>query len=108
MFGNNVLTKIEELVMKCIWDTEEAMALSELTKMVNSRYQKDWRPQTISTYLALLVKKGCLRMERKGRGFLYYPLLSRDEYFDYRLHALVAYWQDLAAPIDFFRCLTSK
>ena len=48
----NDLTNIEMLIMKCIWDTPEELALSQLVTMVNERFDKNWRPQTISTYLA--------------------------------------------------------
>ena len=53
----NDLTNIEMLIMKCIWDTPEELALSQLVTMVNERFDKNWRPQTISTYLAHLVRK---------------------------------------------------
>ena len=64
----NDLTNIEMLIMKCIWDTPEELALSQLVAMVNERFEKSWKPQTISTYLAHLVRKGYLSMRRKGKS----------------------------------------
>ena len=69
----NDLTNIEMLIMKCIWDTPEELALSQLVTMVNERFDKNWRPQTISTYLAHLVRKNYLTMRRSGKVFLYHP-----------------------------------
>ena len=36
----NDLTNIEMLIMKCIWDTPEELALSQLVTMVNERFDK--------------------------------------------------------------------
>ena len=36
----NDLTNIEMLIMKCIWDTPEELALSQLVAMVNERLRK--------------------------------------------------------------------
>ena len=36
----NELTNVETLIMKCIWDTPEELALSELVAMVNERFGK--------------------------------------------------------------------
>ena len=74
----NDLTNIEMLIMKCIWDTPEELALSQLVAMVNERFEKSWKPQTISTYLAHLVRKGYLSMRRKGKVFLYHPEVSEE------------------------------
>ena len=38
----NDLTNIEMLIMKCIWDTPEELALSQLVAMVNERFDKNW------------------------------------------------------------------
>lgn len=54
------LTDSEELVMKSVWDTRKEPVLSEVVDRVNSAYGKDWRPQTVSTFLAKLVGKSFL------------------------------------------------
>ena len=60
----NDLTNIEMLIMKCIWDTPEELALSQLVTMVNERFDKNWRPQTISTYLAQRTILPCADLEK--------------------------------------------
>ena len=96
----NELTNIEMLVMKCIWDTPEELALSELVEMVNKRFNKTWRPQTISTYLAHLVRKGYLSMRRQGKVFLYHPEVSEKDYRATQIDELVHYW-GTGTPKDF-------
>ena len=55
------LTTAESMVMKTIWDHPHEMALQEIMKLTNETYGKDWKSQTVSTYIAKLVKKGFLR-----------------------------------------------
>lgn len=101
----NDLTNIEMLIMKCIWDTPEKLALSQLVVMVNERFDKSWKPQTISTYLAHLVRKGYLSMERKGKVFLYQPEVSEEEYRASQIDELVNYWGDPGTPTEFLSAL---
>jgi len=60
MKGENMeeLTTAESMVMKTIWDHPHEMALQEIMKLTNETYGKDWKSQTVSTYIAKLVKKG--------------------------------------------------
>ena len=62
MKGENMeeLTTAESMVMKTIWDHPHEMALQEIMKLTNETYGKDWKSQTVSTYIAKLVKKGFL------------------------------------------------
>ena len=61
------LTDCEQLVMKTVWDSEEELSLMEIMQRVNDKYHKEWKPQTVSTFLARLVRKGYLRHYRQGR-----------------------------------------
>lgn len=38
-----------------------------------------WKPQTVKTLLARLIKKGALRAETEANRFLYFPVLERKE-----------------------------
>lgn len=88
------MTDCEVLVMKTIWDSEEVLALRGVTSQVNQTYNKEWKPQTVSTFLARLVKKGFLSMERKGRQFYYYPLVTEEDYSKKEIVKCVDFWSD--------------
>ena len=53
MKGENMeeLTTAESMVMKTIWDHPHEMALQEIMKLTNETYGKDWKSQTVSTYV---------------------------------------------------------
>lgn len=88
----NELTNAELLVMKCIWDSTQDMVLSEVVAIVNDRYEKDWKPQTVSTYLAHLVQKNFLKMERNGKIYTYHPLVAEADYKNKEMNAFVKFW----------------
>lgn len=52
----------------------------EIMQRVNDKYHKQWKPQTVSTFLAHLVQKGYLRHYRQGRTFLYQILVPFEAY----------------------------
>ena len=88
------LTECELQVMKIIWEKEREMNLQEILKEVNLKYGKDWKPQTVSTFLARLVRKGYLNMYRSGRTFLYTPIVEENVCFhNYVLHSAII-WCD--------------
>lgn len=74
------LTECEVIVMKVIWESDDVMSIQEITSRINLKYKKDWKLQTVSTFLSRAVKKGYLEMKRRGRTFDYYPLVPEEEY----------------------------
>ncbi len=100
------LTDCEELVMKTVWDAEEELSLMEVMARVNDKYHKDWKPQTVSTFLARLVKKGYLRHYRQGRVFFYQILVPLDVYKGQLTSDYVAFWNHNNA--DEFLCALTE
>lgn len=85
------LTDGEEVVMKAAWDCKKSPTLSDMLNRVNGIYGKDWKPQTVSTFLAKLVRKGYLKLVRNGRIYTYDVLISEKEYQKNRLKHLLMY-----------------
>lgn len=77
----NDISACERLVMKIIWDSTEDLALQEVMDRVNEENGKSWKPQTVSTFLSRLVKKGFLTAYRKGRYSYYQPVVSKNEFW---------------------------
>lgn len=86
------LTAAETIVMKCIWDADHEMSLAEIVKNANENYGKDWKPQTVSTYLAKLCQKGYIRMKRAGRMITYEILISEEDYKSEQAREFVSFW----------------
>lgn len=88
------LTECEQLVMKTLWDAGEELSLMDIVQRINGngRYRKNWKPQTVSTFLARLVRKGYLRHYRQGRLFFYQILIPLDEYKGQLTSDYVDFW----------------
>ena len=86
------LTAAETIVMKCIWDADHEMSLAEIVKNANENYGKDWKPQTVSTYLAKLCQKDYIRMKRAGRMITYEILISEEDYKREQAREFVSFW----------------
>lgn len=88
------LTDCEVLVMRAIWNSAEIMSIQEITSKINHTFHKDWKTQTVSTFLSRAVKKGYLEMKRNGRSFDYYPLVSEQEYGKREINKCVEVWSE--------------
>lgn len=86
------LTESEELIMKAIWDCKKEPVLSDVVDRVNGFYGKDWRPQTVSTFLAKLVRKNYLKMKRDGKIYTYKVLIPESAYRQKLYKQHVSFW----------------
>ena len=73
------LTPAEEQVMLRLWGLKEAT----VQDIINFYPVPKPAYNTISTIVRILEKKGFIKHKKKGRGYLYLPKISREEYRDY-------------------------
>ena len=76
MKGDFRISNSEWKVMEVIWDKPPGTT-REVTQALAD--EEEWKPQTIKTLLARLVKKEILRAEPQGNRYLYHPLIAREE-----------------------------
>lgn len=86
------LTAAEMLVMRVVWLADHDLVLSEVVNSCNEDYGKNWKPQTVSTYLSHLVQKEFLRMDRNGKIYRYHPLVSWEDYLKYDVTNFMRFW----------------
>jgi len=61
-------------VMEVVWEEPPVTAKQVVDSLAGN---EKWKPQTVKTLLARLVKKGVLRVEAEGNRFQYFPVLKR-------------------------------
>jgi len=66
------ISESEWKLMKICWSRSPVTA-QEIIDRLSTR--EDWHPKTVRTLLNRLVKKGALGFQRKGRVYLYHPLV---------------------------------
>ena len=77
-----VLTDADSTIMEILWRGRE-ISSSEIVKEVEGSLM--WTRQTVRTYLKRLMDKGLVgAREPKKRFYLYYPLISKEEYLSDR------------------------
>ena len=73
------ISEAEYEVMKVIWNFEPISTPEVVEKLSN---KSDWKPNTIHTMLARLVKKKALHARKDGRVFVYTSLVEKHEYVE--------------------------
>lgn len=75
------LSETEMEVMQIIWASAHPMTSSELLDIFARDKGKEWKGQTMATFLARLVEKGVLiSTKQQGRTNIYEPCMSLEEY----------------------------
>lgn len=78
------LSGCEKMVLGCIYEyqrrNEVAPDLVSIVELVNLKFEKGWKMQTVCTFLTRMEKKGLITIERRRRNSRYYPVLPREEY----------------------------
>jgi predicted transcriptional regulator len=74
------LSETEMELMQVIWKINNPVKSNELLTIFAKEKGRDWKGQTISTFLSRLVDKGVLLVKREGRSNIYIPRLSFKEY----------------------------
>lgn len=75
------MSETEMEVMKVIWEAGHPVTTGELLGVFAQNKGKEWKGQTIATFLTRLIEKGVLIIsERNGRVNTYAPRISPEEY----------------------------
>ena len=79
------LTKAEEEVMQLLWQLEEANVASIIEKMPDPKPAYN----TISTIIRILENKQFVSHRKHGKGYIYFPLVKKEEYSNLSLNKLM-------------------
>lgn len=79
------LTKAEEEIMQLLWQLQEANVASIIEQMPEPKPAYN----TISTIIRILENKQFVSHRKQGKGYIYFPLVKREEYSNQSLNKLV-------------------
>lgn len=96
------LTKAEEQLMQYLWKLGEGTVQEVMALMDDAK-----RPSrtTVSTVIRLLEEKGAVgHKPSQGRGYIYYPLLKKEEYSHKHLKYFISRYFDnsFSSLVSFF------
>ena len=70
------LTKAESDIMRILWCLEEGNVNSIIDQMQEPKPAYN----TVSTIIRILEQKGFVDYKKKGRGHIYFPIISQEDY----------------------------
>lgn len=74
------LTNTEQVIMKCIWEIGDNVAVADLLERLKTEYGKEYARTTISVFMSYLRDKGYVTYEKRSHAYVYKPLISEEEY----------------------------
>lgn len=69
------------MIMEYLWSQNTPKTFSEIKAFFEATTNKNWKKQTLSTFLLRLVKKEALYANHQEAKVTYYPALSSEEYY---------------------------
>lgn len=84
------LTPGEEQVMLRLWKLEKA----SVKEIVDLYTDKSFAYNTISTFVRILERKKFIKHKQKGRGYIYMPKVSKEEYRAFLSQHLLEHYFD--------------
>ena len=86
------LSDCERRILGCIYEhyrkEEEAPNLKKIVSLIEQKYEKQWKLQTVCTFLTRMEKKGVITIQKMGRNSYYYPVIAYEEYVRLELKEL--------------------
>lgn len=75
------LTDTELELMEAFWSADKMLSFRELLQYANEDLKKDWKKQTLSTYIKHLKEEGIIGAYKKNsKYYYYYPIYTKAEY----------------------------
>lgn len=79
------LTKAEEEIMQVLWDLEEANVATVIEQLAEPKPAYN----TVSTIIRILESKGFVDHRKAGKGYIYFPVVSRETYSNHSMTKLI-------------------
>jgi predicted transcriptional regulator len=79
------LTKAEEQIIQILWKLGKANVKQVLAEMPEPKPAVT----TVSTIIRILENKGFVSHEAKGRGYVYFPVVKKEEYTQQSLRQMI-------------------
>ena len=67
------LSATEMEIMGFLWDANKKSSASEILKFFNENKEKNWKKQTLNTFLVKLIEKGALQYDVAKNKKYYFP-----------------------------------
>lgn len=80
--AQNAMSATEFYILKYLWSRETPATFSEIMTHFNEEEKKEWKKQTVNTFLTRLAQKGFLNIDKSGKRAIYIPSVSKKKYYE--------------------------
>lgn len=81
MKNNYGLTNTELQIMELLWSADHPMTFREIMDVATTEWGKNWKVQTLNTFLNGLQKMNMIAAERSMSSYnAYYPLCTKEQH----------------------------
>lgn len=74
------LSETEYELMGFFWESDRKLSFREILDYFNEIKKKDWKKQTLSSFLTILQKEGHIKTDISGKKYLYYPSRTKQKH----------------------------
>ena len=78
----NAMSATEFYILKYLQSRETPATFSEIMTHFNEEEKKEWKKQTVNTFLTRLAQKGFLNIDKSGKRAIYIPSVSKKKYYE--------------------------
>lgn len=71
------ISESEFEIMKVVWNNKDPVPASDIIEKVAQK--NSWNPRTVKSLINRLTNKGALEFEQKGKMYLYFPAVSKED-----------------------------
>lgn len=74
------LSESEYLIMEYLWKCPQGGAFNDIQDYLCKECGKDWKKQTINTFLSRMVDKGLVERNKNGKNCTYVSICDKESY----------------------------
>lgn len=74
------ISESEKLIMDLLWDEKDGKTFIQIVTFLNIDCGKEWKKQTVHTFIKRLMEKGLVEATQSERNKVYFTTLTRVDY----------------------------
>lgn len=74
------LSQTEYEIMELFWSTDRKLSFKEILEYFNDKKKKNWKKQTLSSFLKILQDKNFIKFDTSGKKYQYYAVNKKEEH----------------------------
>ena len=78
----NAMSATEFYILQYLWTRETPATFSEIMVHFNETEHKEWKKQTVNTFLSRLSQKGFLNIDKSGKRAIYIPAVTEKKFYE--------------------------